>query len=90
MCLVETAEGCDEKKMKKNKKVHVMRRRIIPKIGARVRLFDFAWFSTGRELYEIVGRSRDFIFVRLSVPSAFRNSVPIFRVSIDDVREVVQ
>ena len=67
-----------------------MRKRIIPKIGARVFLFDFVWFSTGRELYEIVGRSRDFLFVRLCVPFFLRNSVPVFRVPIDDVREVVQ
>lgn len=66
-----------------------MAKRIIPKIGARVRLFDFVWFSSGRERYEIVGRSRDFLFVRLCVPLAFRNSVPIFRVLIDDVREVL-
>lgn len=67
-----------------------MRKRIIPKIGSRVRLLDFVWFSTGRELYEIVGRSRDFLFVRLCVPFSFRNSVPVFRVLIDDVREVVR
>ena len=67
-----------------------MRKRIIPKIGARVFLSDFVWFSTGRELYEIVGRSRDFLFVRLCVPSFLRNSVPVFRVLIDDVRGVVQ
>lgn len=67
-----------------------MSKRIIPKIGARVRLMNFVWFSSGRELYEIVGRSRDFLFVRLCVPSAFRNSVPIFRIFIDEVREVVQ
>lgn len=65
-----------------------MRKGIIPKIGARVRLLDFVWFASGRELYEIVGRSRDFVFVRLCVPFALRKSVPIFRVPIDDVREV--
>lgn len=66
-----------------------MAERIIPQIGARVRLFDFVWFSSGRELYEIVGRSRDFLFVRLCVPFFLRNSVPVFRVSVEDVREVM-
>lgn len=66
-----------------------MRKGIIPKIGARVRLFDIVWFSSGRERYEVVGRSRDFLFVRLCVPFALRNSVPIFRILIDDVREVL-
>lgn len=66
-----------------------MTKRIIPKIGSRVRLLDFVWFSTGRELYEVVGRSRDLLYVRLCVPFGFRNSVPVFRVHIDDVREAL-
>lgn len=66
-----------------------MTKRIIPKIGARVRLLDFVWFSSGRELYEVVGLSHDFLFVRLCVPFFLRNSVPVFRVNIDDVREVL-